>query len=197
MKAVRFAKSLEPLLVPIDQVKQHPDNPNNGDDENLMESIQINGFVTACTADANTGYLVAGNTRYRTLLALGATQIPIIWEDSWDENGAKRYLIGDNASSRRAVMDQGQLLALLGQLQETEQGLLGSSVTDSDYEKMLLEFATNLETPLLDGPGFGAPKNGPLGKFQIVLDFDEEEDERDAIFAELAERYENVRVVNL
>jgi ParB-like nuclease domain. len=197
MKAVRFAKSLEPLLVPIDQVKQHPDNPNNGDDDNLRESIQINGFVTACTADADTGYLVAGNTRYRTLLALGATHIPIIW-NKWDEaEGAVRYLIGDNASSRRAVMDQAQLLALLGQLQETERGLTGSSVTDAEYEKMLLDFATNLETPLLDGPGFGAPKNGPLGQFQIVLDFNEEEDERDAIFAELAERYENVRVVNL
>lgn len=197
MKAVRFAKSLEPLLVPIDQVKQHPDNPNNGDDDNLLESIQINGFVTACTADADTGYLVAGNTRYRTLLALGATHIPIIW-NKWDEaEGAVRYLIGDNASSRRAVMDQAQLLALLGQLQETERGLTGSSVTDAEYEKMLLDFATNLETPLLDGPGFGAPKNGPLGQFQIVLDFNEEEDERDAIFAELAERYENVRVVNL
>jgi hypothetical protein len=197
VKAVRFAKSLEPLLVPIDQVKQHPDNPNNGDDDNLLESIQINGFVTACTADADTGYLVAGNTRYRTLLALGATHIPIIW-NKWDEaEGAVRYLIGDNASSRRAVMDQAQLLALLGQLQETERGLTGSSVTDAEYEKMLLDFATNLETPLLDGPGFGAPKNGPLGQFQIVLDFNEEEDERDAIFAELAERYENVRVVNL
>jgi hypothetical protein len=197
VKSVRFAKSLEPLLVPIEQVKQHPDNPNNGDDDNLRESIQINGFVTACTADADTGYLVAGNTRYRTLLALGATHIPIIW-NKWDEaEGAVRYLIGDNASSRRAVMDQGQLLALLGQLQETERGLTGSSITDAEYEKMLLDFANNLETPLLDGPGFGAPKNGPLGQFQIVLDFNEEEDERDAIFAELAERYENVRVVNL
>lgn len=196
MTAVRFAKSLTPLLVPISQVKQHPDNPNNGDDENLKESIQINGFVTACTADANTGYLVAGNTRYRTLLALGATQIPIIWEDSWTEEGAVRYLIGDNASSRRAVMDQAQLLSLLGALQETEQGLLGTSVTDSDYELMLLKFAENLD-PLPDVTGFGAPKNGPLGVFSIALDFEENESERDAVFAELAERYENVRVVNL
>lgn len=195
MKAVRFSKSLEPLLVPIDQVRQHPDNPNNGDDENLAESIKINGFVTACTADANTGYLVAGNTRYRTLLALGATQIPIIWEDSWTEEGAVRYLIGDNASARRAVMDEAQLLALLGNLRETELGLIGTSVTESDYEKMLIQFANVQDVP--DMSGFGGPGQGVLGLFQIVMDFPDNEAERDAVFAELAERYPNVRSVNL
>jgi hypothetical protein len=197
MKAVRFSKGVTPLLVPIDQVKQHPDNPNNGDDENLVESIQINGFVTAITADANTGYIVAGNTRYRALHALGATQIPVIWEDGWDENGAKRYLIGDNASSRRAVMDTAALLALLGQMQDTERGLVGTSVTDAEYERMLLEFANDQPLPDPNGEGFGAPKHGPLGLFQIVIDFKEMEDERDEIFAQLAEQYENVRVVNL
>lgn len=197
MRAVRFPKSLEPLLVPIGQVKQNPDNPNNGDDENLIESIQINGFVTAVTVDEDTGYISAGNTRYRALLALGATHIPVIWA-KWDESdGALRYMIGDNASSRRAVMDQGQWLALMGQLAETERGLVGSSVTQSEYEAALLNFANDQPLPDMAGEGFGAPKHGPLGVFQIVIDFQEEEDERDAIFAELAERYENVRVVNL
>lgn len=195
MKAVRFAKSLAPLLVPIEQVRQHPDNPNNGDDDNLRESIQINGFVTAITADANTGYIVAGNTRYRVLCELGATHIPVIWEDSWSEEGAVRYLVGDNASSRRAVMDQAQLLALLGNLAETERGLVGTSITENEYEKMLLEFA-NQQDPV-DLSGFGAPAHGPLGQYQITLDFGEQESERDAVFAELAERYENVRTVNL
>lgn len=195
MRAVRFAKSLTPLLVPISQVKQHPDNPNNGDDENLMESIQVNGFVTAITADANTGYIVAGNTRYRTLLALGAEQIPVIWEDSWTEEGAVRYLIGDNASSRRAKMDEAQLLALLGNLAETERGLIGTSITENEYEQMLVNFGNIQDVP--DMSGFGGPGQGVLGLFQIVIDFPDGEDERDAVYAELAERYPNCRSVNL
>ena len=195
MRAVRFPKSLEPLLVPIDQVKQHPDNPNNGDDENLIESIKIHGFITACTADADTGYLTAGNTRYRALLALGATHIPVIW-NTWDEaEGAVRYLVGDNAASRRAVMDEAQLLALLGNLAETERGLVGTSITENEYEKMLIQFAAVQDTP--DMTGFGGPGQGVLGLFQIVIDFPEGEDERDAVFAELAERYPNARSVNL
>lgn len=195
MKAVRFPDSLKPLLVPIDQVKQHPDNPNNGDDENLIESIQIHGFVTACTADADTGYLTAGNTRYRALLALGATHIPVIW-NKWDEaEGAVRYMVGDNASARRAKMDEAQLLALLGNLAETERGLVGASITDAEYEKMLVDFGNIQDVP--DMSGFGGPGQGVLGLFQIVLDFPEGEDERDAVFAELAERYPNARSVNL
>lgn len=195
MKAVRFTDSVKPLLVPIDQVKQHPDNPNNGDDDNLIQSIQINGFVTAITADANTGYIVAGNTRYRALTALGATEIPVIWVDHWDKEGAVRYLVGDNASSARAVMDQEQLIKLLGDLAETEQGLLGTSITDSEYEKMLTEFANETDEP--DMTGFGAPEHGALGQYQVVLDFEEDVDRRNEVFAELAEQYPNVRTVNL
>lgn len=192
---VRWAEGVKPLLVPIDSVKQHPDNPNSGDDDNLVQSIQINGFVTAVTADAKTGYIIAGNTRYRALHALGATEIPVLWVDHWDGDGAVRYLVGDNASARKAVMDDAQLLALLGNLAETERGLVGTSVTDNEYERMLLEFANTQDAP--DMSGFGGPGEKILGVFQIVLDFPDNETERDAVFADLAERYPNVRSVNL
>ena len=190
---VRFSKSLEPLLVPIDQVTPHPDNPNHGDDDVVMESVRVNGFVTACTADARTGHMIAGHTRLRVLKALGATHIPIIWEEDWDEMGAKRYLVGDNASARRAEMDNDALLELLGELRETELGLLGTSITDDQYEAMMLEST-------IDAPpeGFGSGDNpAPNGIFQVILDFQDNEDERDAVFAELSERYDNVRTASL
>lgn len=190
---VRFSKSLEPLLVPIGQVKEHPENPNHGDDENLIESILVNGFVTACTADATTGYMVAGNTRLRVLRKLGATHIPIIWEDSWDATGAKRYLVGDNASSRKAVMDDTALLELLKELRETDIGLTGTSVTESEYEAMLLEDA--LEAPP-EGVGFGG-NPAPAGLHQIIIEFQDDPDARDAVFAVLAEQYDSVRTADL
>jgi hypothetical protein len=189
---VRFSRSLEPLLVPIDQVKPHPDNPNHGDDDVVMESVKVNGFVTACTADARTGHMIAGHTRLRVLKALGATHIPIIWEEEWDEMGAKRYLVGDNASSRRAEMDNDALLELLGELRDTEIGLLGTSISDDQYEAMMLE--STIEAP---PEGFGGGDPAPNGIFQVILDFQDNEDERDAVFAELSERYENVRTASL
>lgn len=193
MKAVRFASGVRQLLVPIDQVQQHPDNPNNGDDENLVESIKVNGFVTAITADAKTGYIIAGNTRYRALHALGATEIPVLWVDHWEGTDSVRYLIGDNASGRRAVMDDAAALAILTELRETEIGLIGTSISEAQYEAMLLE--GTIDAPP-DGAGFGA-NPAPLGIYQIILDFKDNEDERDAVFAELAERYDNVRTASL
>lgn len=187
--SVRFSKSLEPLLVPIDQVTPHPDNPNHGDDDVVMESVRVNGFVTACTADARTGHMIAGHTRLRVLKALGATHIPIIWEEDWDEMGAKRYLVGDNASSRRAEMDQDALMELLGELRETELGLLGTSVSEEQYEAMMLE--STIEPPP-EGMGFGGDP-APMGLYQVIIEFQDAEDERDIAFAELSERYEHVR----
>lgn len=190
---VRFSKSLEPLLVPIGQVKEHPDNPNHGDDDNLIDSILVNGFVTACTADARTGYMVAGNTRLRVLRKLGATHIPIIWEDSWDATGAKRYLVGDNASARKAVMDDAALLELVKELRETDIGLTGSSITEADYEAMLMQ--DTLEAPP-EGVGFGN-NPAPAGLHQVIVEFQDDPDTRDEVFAELVQRYDNVRTADL
>ena len=191
--SVRFAKALEPFLVPIDSVQPHPDNPNHGNDDVVEESVRVNGFVTVCTADKNTGYMVAGHTRLRVLKKLGATHIPLLWEDQWDEMGAKRYLVGDNASAAKAEMDQDALLELLSELRETEIGLTGTSITDDEFEQMLMEGTVE---PPPEGAGFG---QGPAvnGVYQIILDFDENPDERDAVFAELAERYDNVRTADL
>lgn len=195
--SVRFAKALEPFLVPIDSVQPHPDNPNQGDDAFVEESIRENGFVTICTADKNTGYMVAGHTRLRVLKKLGATHIPLLWEDEWDEMGAKRYLVGDNASAAKAVMNQHKLAELLGEIAESQQGLVGTAVTNDEYQALLLEISQGHEDE--DVAGFGhADQDGALGLFQIVIEFPDDREERDVVFAELAERFpERVRVANL
>lgn len=191
---VRFAKSLTPLLVPIEQVKPHPLNPNKGDDEVVLESVIVNGFVTACTADARTGQMIAGHTRLRVLKKLGATHIPIIWEENWDENGAKRYLVGDNASARKAVMDDAALLAIIRDLHDsTDLGLSGTSITESEYEAMLLEDA--LEAPP-EGVGFGG-NPAPAGIHQVIIEFQDDPDSRDECFADLSARYDSVRTADL
>ena len=190
---IRFSKKLEPFLVPIDSVKPHPRNPNHGDDDNLIESILVNGFVSLPTADANTGYMIAGHTRLRALKKLGATHIPILWEDAWDEDGAKRYMVGDNASARKAVMDDAALLDLVRELRETDIGLTGSSITEADYEQMLLE--DTVEAPP-EGVGFGS-NPAPAGLHQVIVEFQDDPDERDRVFAILAEQYPNVRTADL
>jgi ParB-like chromosome segregation protein Spo0J len=193
MRAVRFAKGVQPLLVPIEQVRQHPENPNNGDDEAVMESVQVNGFYTAVTADPTTGYIIAGNTRYRVLHALNATHIPVIWEDV-DADGQRRILVGDNKLGKLARIDDAAQVELLKKLQETELGLMGSGFTDETFAKYLNDLELLNSMPMGDGFGQGQPALN--GIYQVVLEF-EDEDSRDEAFAYLHESYSNVRTVNL
>lgn len=196
MKAVHFVDDVKPHLVPIEQVKQHPDNPNNGDVEALIESIQVNGFYTTIAVDRATGYILAGNHRYQALHALGATQIPVVWLDK-DRSGSVRVLVGDNKTGKLAVVDAGQQIELLRELAETPMGLAGSGFTQDSFLQLLQDYAQQgNQIPTADGFGHGV---APSGIYQVVVDF-RDEDQRDSLFAEMAERPEYdgmVRTVNI
>lgn len=197
MKMVRWADGVKPLLVPIDSVRQHPDNPNNGDVDAIVESIQINGFFTAITADKDTGYILAGNHRYQALHALGATEIPVIWTQQ-DPTSSTRILIADNRLGQMAQMDNAALAELLQDLQETETGLAGSGYDDGSLEALLAQVALDQEAEIGEGEGFGSGE-APNGIYQVIVDF-YDEDERDNLFASLVEDHSlegKVRTANL
>ena len=112
---VHFHESIQHLLVPIEDVEQHPQNPNNGDVEVVADSILANGFYNPVVVQESTGRIVAGNTRYAALLSLGETRIPVVSVDITDEQ-ALRLLIVDNRTSELGVRDGHELAALLKQL---------------------------------------------------------------------------------
>lgn len=194
MMAVHFVEDVRDKLVPIEQVKQHPENPNNGDVEALIESIQMNGFYSTITVDRNTGYILAGNHRYQALHALGATHVPVVWVDK-DRGGSIRLMVGDNKTGKLAVVDNAQQIELLRELAETPMGLAGSGFTQDSFLQLLQDFANQTnQIPTSDGFGHGV---APSGIYQVVVDF-RDEGERDECFADLADRYEDkVRTVNL
>jgi len=195
MKAVSFAEGVKPNLVPIDQVRQHPDNPNNGDVDALIESIQVNGFYTTITVDRATGYILAGNHRYQALHALGAKEIPVVWLDK-DREGTVRILVGDNKTGKLARVDQAQEITLLRELMDTDLGFAGSGYTQDSFLQLLQDQANLTPIPTADGFGHGV---APSGIFQVVLDF-KDQDARDEAFATLADEYGDdcvVRTTNL
>lgn len=186
----RFPDSLGPLLVPINSVQQFPGNPNNGDLDELLTSIDVNGFITAVTVDKKTGYILAGNHRWQALHALGAEHIPVIWaEQALD--GGKRYLIADNQIGSLARMDEHALVQMLQDLQNTELGLIGTGFDAEALDRLLIDLSTGGDIPV--GGGFDV---APNGIYQVVVEF-ETEDQRDELFADLAGQYDKVRTVNL
>jgi hypothetical protein len=91
-------------------------------------------------------------------------------------------------------MDDAALLELLKELHdESPLGLTGTSITESEYEAMLLEDAIE-DAP--EGVGFGG-NPAPAGLHQVIVEFQDDPDSRDEAFAELSARYESVRTADL
>lgn len=143
---IRYHKALEPLMVPADAVTPDPRNPNNGETDEIMASIQINGCYRPIYAARETGHIVAGHHLYAALLELGADDIPVLWLDGNDEQ-ALRILLGDNQIARLARMDDALLLGLLRDLQDTDLGLLGTGYTDENIDRLLRDHPAEYEPP--------------------------------------------------
>ena len=188
---VRYAEGLWPLMVPIDSIQQHPRNYNNGDLDAIIESITVNGFMSPLIVQRSTGYIVAGNHRWQALHAMGATEVPVVMADLSNDR-ATRYLLADNRTAQLAVTDDAAMFELLRELSESEEGIIGTGYDQDAYERLLMDLA-NPEA-IGEGEGFGI---GAEGIFQVVVDFDNE-DERDALLSNLDAEFGNkVRKVNL
>jgi len=131
---VQYHDALQPLLVPIDSVQQHPDNANNGDVDEIIMSIEVNGMYHPATIQNSTGYLVRGNHTWLACKELAAEQFPVIGIDVGDEE-ALRILMGDNKIANLAMMDKGLELNNLRRLQESYM-LIGSGYKDADLEHL-------------------------------------------------------------
>lgn len=128
----RVDPSLEHLLAPVESVNQHPMNPNNGDVDVVVESIQRNGFRDAITVSTRDGlnYIVEGHTRYAAVLSLGGTEIPVVWQDFATEKDEIRYLLAHNRTNRLGKDDLATLHDALATLDEEQYGLVGTGFDD-------------------------------------------------------------------
>lgn len=192
MGNVRFASGLESLFVPINSVRQHPQNPRNGDLDVIIESIRVNGYVAPIIAQRSTGYIIAGNHRWQALHALGSDKAPVLFVDYTDEQ-AKRYLLVDNASSDKARNDDALMVEMLKELQGSEAGLVGSGFTDDELNRLIagLDIDPLPETPHPVTPALH-------GIYEVTVTFDNTID-RTVLMEELKERFgeENVREANI
>lgn len=129
---VAYHGDLEPLLIDIDTVTQHPENYNNGDVEALAESIEVNGMYRPIYVQKDTGHIIAGNHTWMACKGLGATRIPAVVLDV-DDTTALRIMLADNRIASLAVPDNSQLIELLDRLTETD-SLLGTGYQAQDLE---------------------------------------------------------------
>lgn len=164
-----------PLVGDADILKEHPQNPNRGDDETVEESVDVNGWYGAVIAQRSTGYVLAGNTRFRVARERGAKEIPVIWKDVDDEE-AIRIMLVDNESARKAEMDQDTLTLLLEGLGD----LRGTGYADGGVDAAL-DAVEALEegSDDTDDVGDDVPDDVYTPEYGIMIVCESEEDQAD------------------
>ena len=131
--SVTFTDQVKQHLVPIDSVREYPDNPRRGDTKALKESIEVNDFYSVLVAQESSGYVLAGNHRLRVLKEMGAEEVPVMFIDCSDAD-AKRIVLADNRTSDLAFYDDPTLFRLL---QDLDGNLAGTGYDRASYELLL------------------------------------------------------------
>ncbi len=92
-------------------IKPYWRNPRNnaGAVEEVKRSIEKYGFNVPLVLDRD-GVIIAGHTRYKAMLQIGAKKIPSVYVDM-DKKKAKEYRIADNKVSELASWDKDMLKA--------------------------------------------------------------------------------------
>ena len=132
------------LAVSVDDLREHPDNVRQGDVGAISESLTFHGQYRPIVVQRSTNYVLAGNHTLKAARALGWSQIAATFVDCNDEQ-ALRILLIDNRTNDLASYDEPALIDALKQLNETDQGLLGTAFDPSALDEMIA--ALGLDEP--------------------------------------------------
>lgn len=124
------------LYALTNEIEPHPENANVGNVEAIKESIKVNGFYAPIIVQATTGYIIAGNHRFRAATELGYEQVPVVYLDV-DDDEAKRIMVADNRTTRMGHDDTELLTKLLEDLGDTELGLMGTGFTHAELQTLM------------------------------------------------------------
>lgn len=182
-------------VVPVDRIMPHPDNPNKGDVGVIAESIDVNGWYGVITVQRNTGYILAGEHRWRAAKSRGADLVPVVWKNV-DEVEGLRILLADNETARAGGYDQDALDATLDKLGTLTDGDLSGTgfsllaLEDIEREREDEEDAESEEDELFE-PEDDSDMTTTWGLVVMV----ETEAQQEEVYNEMVERGFKVRAV--
>ena len=138
-------ESLRELLVPVETLTTHPENPRRGDVERIAESLTRFGQTRPILVQSSTGFIVAGNHTYRAAVEQKRwTHVARTLLDVDDET-ARAYLVADNRLSDLGDYDYDAQIALLNRLQDHGQ-LEGTGFTADEVDDEIARLQRVAET---------------------------------------------------
>lgn len=167
-------------LVDVDELKEHPDNQNIGDEDAIRESMDVNGWFGAVLVQRSTGFIIAHNHAFRVAKQKGALQIPVIWKDV-DDVEALRILLADNETARRSYRDEDRTREILDSLGSLE----GTGIRLEDLERhegAREDREAAEEATKARGEGEGAEAGGDFGMQYGVVVVCADETEQQSVY---------------
>lgn len=170
---------LQPLLVPVNEVRPWPGNPRQGDIGAISESLARFGQTKPIAVQLSSGHIVAGNHAWHAAVALGWTHIAVA-KSALTDRDAKAYLIADNRTEELGTYDYQTLGSLLSEMAR-EENLTGTGY-DTDDVDALLRSLEPTDGGAGDGHGRGQSKTNSclvcgattnVERFQLKLQWSE------------------------
>lgn len=124
-----------PEIVPISELRKHPDNPRRGDVDTLRGLIRENGWVGTVYRQQSTGYVLSGWHSSQAAAAEGYEALPVVTLDV-DDRRALKLLISLNRGHEVGHTDEDDLAMVLRVLAEDDD-LEGSGFVEDDVDELL------------------------------------------------------------
>lgn len=163
------AERLREMLVPVDRLEPHPDNPRRGQVKEIAASLQRFGQVRLILAQDD-GKVIAGNHTLLAARELGWTHVAAVLHKFESEEEARAYLLADNRLGDIGEYDRQELATFLEELSVSGRWE-GTGYTDDHLQDLL---------GALNPPAAGAApvSEPPLALREVVLLFTTEQRER-------------------
>ena len=130
-------RKIEHTIVDIDSVEAHPKNVRQGDIGAISESLKAHGQYRPIVVDRRTNRILAGNHTWKAAKALGWQQINAGFIETKDDDEALRILLADNKANDLATYNEPELIELLKQLADTDEGLLGTLFDGQELDDLI------------------------------------------------------------
>lgn len=149
-------------LVKVEELIPHPKNPNTHPQNQikiLAQNIRYHGWRHPIVVSKLSGYIVAGHGRLEAARELGASIVPVEYQDFATEDNELAVLVGDNRLAELSSLD-------LNGLQDIIDGFKAS-----DFDTILAGFEpTDLDALLGEQkPDFGDEKEKELSQSEVTI----------------------------
>lgn len=162
------------IEMPIDQVKPYENNPRVNDDavQETANSIKEFGWQQPIVVDKD-NVIIVGHTRLKAAKKLKLKKVPVVIADTLSEQQVKAYRLADNKTGELADWDMELLDIELDDIVDLDMSDFGFDDIEEDTNKDLEDLSDK-----------------DLTVYQLILDFENEEELQSAYEALAKEGYQ-------